>query len=274
MTNNRPAPALSTTGGEFPELPRSGSTGEPALVNGMPALRAASGSLEDVAAAAKTRSTLTAKPAAPIATEATGDDEVTAVLVQGLTSAVVDIQRPLPSLPETPRPHRRAFDSPDEYEAALIKWAESNATATATVETEKQRRAHGLKEAASALSAHQTERGLAEFPDYESVALGDHVPITHEMAAAIVKTPGGHRIAYALGKNPAEAARIAKLPPFDQAVEIGKLAARVAGTPAASKPRAASRSKTPAEMSMDEYASKRTPELQAALRPWHAKVNP
>ena len=274
MTANRPAPALSAVAGEF-DKPSSGSTGEPPLVDGMPALRAASGSLVDAAPVPKAPKP--SKPAAaPITSEPSVNDEVHQILAQEMADAASDLQRPLPSPPDTPKPQRRSFDHPDDYDAALASWGASQAHAKATVQAEKQRREEAFKEATAVLRAHLTERGLSEFADYESVALADHVPISEPMASAILRTPGGFRVAYHLGKHIEEAARISKLPPIDQISEIGRLAVRVAGTPTASKPKAsASRPKTPDEMSMEEWAQKRTPELRAAAKPWHtAGVKP
>ena len=47
------------------------------------------------------------------------------------------------------------------------------------------------------------------------------------MADAIRELPRGGEIAYYLGKNPAEAAQIAALPPFSQATAIARLEGRI-----------------------------------------------
>jgi hypothetical protein len=47
------------------------------------------------------------------------------------------------------------------------------------------------------------------------------------MAEAITESSVGPQVAYELGKNPAEAARIASLPPMRQIAEIGQLEARL-----------------------------------------------
>jgi hypothetical protein len=59
------------------------------------------------------------------------------------------------------------------------------------------------------------------------------------MAATIQESDMGPDIAYYLGKNTAEADRIARLSPFLQAKELGKLEAKLAATVTPPKPSAA-----------------------------------
>lgn len=81
-------------------------------------------------------------------------------------------------------------------------------------------------------SFHQA---VAEFkktnPDFEEVAFNESVPINEPMVAAIVGSAKGPQVAYFLGKNPDEAARIARLDPLSAAREIGKLEEKLAGPP-------------------------------------------
>ena len=73
-----------------------------------------------------------------------------------------------------------------------------------------------------------------------------------------------------MGKNPKEADRIARLLPVRQQVEIGKLAAKLSATPAATpKPRVTPKPTAPApksEPSMADYARLRVKQLQAEQR--------
>lgn len=86
----------------------------------------------------------------------------------------------------------------------------------------------------------------AEYPDFEQVvtegAKNESWECTPLMALAIKSSPVGPHVAYELAKNPAEASRIAKLIPVEQAFELGKLegkhAARVAGKKAAAEEKA------------------------------------
>ena len=107
------------------------------------------------------------------------------------------------------------------------------------------------------------------------------------MAHAILDHEQGPDIQYFLGKNAAEAERIAKLAPHMQLVELGMIAASLR-TPATPAPAAeeppkpitkapppispvsagkADVSKTPEEESMEEYAARRKKELNAERRP-------
>jgi hypothetical protein len=102
-----------------------------------------------------------------------------------------------------------------------------------------------------------------KFADYDVVARNPNVPITPAMAEIIRDSDVGPDLAYHLGKNPTEAARIAALPSTRQAVELGKLEARVtAPKPLPKQPPApvnpvsgiaAGGTKDPGEMSMAEF---------------------
>lgn len=104
-----------------------------------------------------------------------------------------------------------------------------------------------------------------KFTDYDTVTRNPNVAITQDMASLIRDSEFGPDIAYHLGKNPAEAARIASLPTIRQAAELGKLeVALSAPKPARKVPAApvqpvsgiaAGGAKDPASMSMSEYAA-------------------
>ncbi len=64
-------------------------------------------------------------------------------------------------------------------------------------------------------------------PDFDAVAHNPNVTVTPVMADAIRESSRGAEIAYYLGKNPAEAAQIAGLPPVSQATAIARLEARL-----------------------------------------------
>jgi hypothetical protein len=75
------------------------------------------------------------------------------------------------------------------------------------------------------------EEFKAEYPDFDEVvtkgAAEERWECTPLMALAIKASPIGGHVAYELAKNPAEAARIAKLIPVEQAYELGRLEGRV-----------------------------------------------
>ena len=74
-----------------------------------------------------------------------------------------------------------------------------------------------------------------KYPDFDQVALNPSVPITNVMAETIRASEIGPELAYHLGSNPKEAERIAKLSPFLQAKEIGRIEAKLAAEPPVKK---------------------------------------
>lgn len=75
--------------------------------------------------------------------------------------------------------------------------------------------------------ATKVQKGIEKYPDFETVALSDEVPVTDAMAQAMFDSDHFTEIAYHLGKNPKEAARIAALSPWAAAREIGKIEDRI-----------------------------------------------
>jgi hypothetical protein len=144
------------------------------------------------------------------------------------------------------KPERSKFDDPDGYDKALEEWGirqgkrQAEADITKRQADEKaaaEQRSKEEKEAADRAAADEVwnqtvqtyndrrAKAIERLPDYEKVAEGDHVMITNPMRDAILTADIGPQIAYHLGKNPEEAARIAALSPFQQVKEMGKLEA-------------------------------------------------
>ena len=73
----------------------------------------------------------------------------------------------------------------------------------------------------------QTEQARQAYSDFDDVVQDPDLPISQAMAEAIMRSTNGADVAYYLGKNPDQAARIASLDPFSAAVEIGRIAATV-----------------------------------------------
>lgn len=121
----------------------------------------------------------------------------------------------------------------------------------------------------------------AAHPDYEDVAKAEHVPITKEMAEAIIESDEAPAIAYYLGQNLEEAAAIAQMSPLAAARAIGRIEAKLSAKPAAQTPAVPAKTVTKApepittlsgspavpvsyeEMSMSEYAEARRKERAA-----------
>ncbi len=79
------------------------------------------------------------------------------------------------------------------------------------------------------------ERGKAKHEDFEEV-LGQDLPITPAMEHYLINHPKGADVAYALGKNPEECARIAELLPQDAFRELSKIADALDKPPAEKAP--------------------------------------
>ena len=75
--------------------------------------------------------------------------------------------------------------------------------------------------------AKQTEQARTAYDDFDDVVQDPDLPISQAMAEAIMRSGNGADVAYYLGKNPDQAARLASLDPFSAAVEIGRIAATV-----------------------------------------------
>lgn len=190
-----------------------------------------------------------------------------------------------------PRPKRDAFDHPDQYEESLVQWSVRQGVRTAAAEFERklvERDQATTEEArkkadddAKADQQRQFEEttkvwgerradAIKQIPDYEAVAESPDVMVSPHMGAIIVHSELGPQMAYHLGKNPQEAARIAALPLGQQIFEMGRISAAVTQSASKTKqppepitptgPRAAATKKSVDEMSGDEYYEKRQAE--------------
>ncbi|HEV2098335.1 MAG TPA: hypothetical protein VGR45_05355 [Stellaceae bacterium] len=143
---------------------------------------------------------------------------------------------------EAQRPKREEFGDPDEYQVALTDWAaerharriaadfraqqeeqrrEAEAAATRQRQEEQQRTVH---------QGYQSRRAefMKEHPDYVDIAENEGTPASGPMLQVLLTHEQGPAIAYWLGQNQDEAARIANLPdPAMQLVEMGMIAASV-----------------------------------------------
>ena len=129
------------------------------------------------------------------------------------------------SAPSVPKelPPVDQFESPEAYADAL---AEQKAQQL-LVKREQERQQMEV------LAAYhdREEEARNKYDDFEQVAYNPRVPITDVMAQTIHASDVGPDIAYYLGANPKEADRIARLSPFLQAKEIGKIEAKIADNP-------------------------------------------
>lgn len=139
--------------------------------------------------------------------------------------------RPEPKAPasETPKPPTRAehdFDE-DKYQAAVLDYSRAVARQEAREELKKEREQQTANERKSNWEKRQ-EEFIKSKPDYrEKVLENPSLAVTNEMAQVIAESDLGPEIAYYLGENEEKAAEIARLSPTRQAVEIGRIEARL-----------------------------------------------
>jgi hypothetical protein len=150
------------------------------------------------------------------------------------------------------------WDDPEGYDRYLIEQAKKE------VRTELQRDK-------TTSTYHERVAKVREAkPDFDSVTTNPALPITPVMANVIYESELGPEVAYHLGANPGEAARIAALPEYRQAAELGKLEVKlsqpapapVTRTPPPPPPEtvaglSAGIAKSPEDMSMAEYIAAR-----------------
>lgn len=205
---------------------------------------------------------------------------------------------------EDPRPTRDQFEDPDLYDNALTSWGEREGerkvAAKAAAEKAETDRLAGEKAQQDANDAQAAEVARVKenwdtkvvdakerYDDFEAVVTKKHEDggplVTDAMTAGVMMLDNGTDVAYHLGLNVDEARRIAELPtPARQLIEIGRLAERLANPPRRARPAAPiepidgtgnEADVSERELTMEEYAAKRMPQLQGARRPFFPANN-
>lgn len=138
-----------------------------------------------------------------------------------------------------------------------------------TIQRTRQEQAETATETVKLLAAEAFNYREAEarerYTDYDAVTRNPSLRITDPMADIIRESDLGPEIAYHLGKNPVEAAKIATMPERLQAKELGRLEERLKAPkptpkqpPSPVNPVGANKSggaSDPSKMSMAEYAA-------------------
>lgn len=118
----------------------------------------------------------------------------------------------------------------------------------------------------------QAEDARTRYADFDKVVTAPDLPISEQMGVMLAQSDFGADIAYHLGTHRAEAARLAQMTPIEQAMELGRLEARVSlpkpnTAPAAPdpvtpvKPRGTA-TKDPSKMTNTEYRAWRASQSQ------------
>jgi len=130
------------------------------------------------------------------------------------------------------------FD-PEKYAEAMAEFAKTQTTkelqAKANEQASKQ-----YREGLVTRWEDKVDAAQSKYPDWAEI-VGELAPDS-SFTAAIMDCDNADDVAYHLGKNPAEATRIAQLPPLSQVREIGKIEAKLLAEP----PKAKTPSKAPA----------------------------
>lgn len=152
---------------------------------------------------------------------------------QELEHRLQQLTQPKPQEVQQPKGEPQPADF-QTYEAYLAELARYNADQR----WEERQRTHAEQEKQKAEQARQQDmeraaferiaQGQAKYPDFDAVINEGLAPfLTPALHEAIVTAEGGHEVAYFLGKNPVEAARISQLSERAQARELGRLEERL-----------------------------------------------
>lgn len=139
-----------------------------------------------------------------------------------------------PSAPVDTAPKREDFTDFEEFVRADARYAAIEAMKAERAATEKiEREQAKQRERQTVEQAHATreQAATAKYSDYYDVTRNPSLPITEAMVDVLALSDDGPDIAYYLGKNPAEAKRIASLHPTLVAKELGALSVKIAQAP-------------------------------------------
>ena len=115
-----------------------------------------------------------------------------------------------------------------KYRQAVIKYAQEQARAV--VQQELQQRDWQSQQMTRVQTFESREAEFAKaHPDYhERVVQDSTLPITPAMREVLFDSPNGPEVAYWLAQNRENAAQIARLPPHQAALELGRIEGRLA----------------------------------------------
>ena len=124
-------------------------------------------------------------------------------------------------------PKREDFESLEDYLEAKADWKVEQKLKDADSRRQAQeaeREAHERQRRSVETWEQRAAKAAETYPDFDEVVTrNEELPITPVMAQAIQGAENGTEVAYHLGKNPKEAARIANLDPVLQVYELGRL---------------------------------------------------
>ena len=189
---------------------------------------------------------------------------------RALKAQVDGQQRPAQQAEDPDKPKPEQFKTYEEYLDKLSDWKLD----------QREKAAVAQREAETAKSTQQTvqkrwtensQKAREKHADFDHV-IDQDLEISRPMLDAILDSEIGPEVAYFLGKNPAEAQRIAGLSPTAAAREIGKIEAKLA--PAAEPEKKPEPSKAPAPATPVKGGSVQTgPTDNDDMKTWLEKRN-
>lgn len=130
------------------------------------------------------------------------------------------------------KPKQEAYQSYEEYLEALTDWK-----LTARLKTERTRiQEESQKQTVAQGFEAQVKSAREKHADFDALVYNESLQISETMREVILQSDDGASLAYHLGKNPEEAARIARLAPMAQIMAIGRLQATLEANAAAPAP--------------------------------------
>lgn len=150
----------------------------------------------------------------------------------------MEAAKPQPQQPQG-KPSVDQFDTYEDYLDALSDWKVEQKLSGFQQQTQRQSEDIQRQRHAQEFEARKQAKiaeGVAKYPDFNDVVSDNpSLAITPVMAEAMLESEVFADIAYYLGDNPEEAARISRLPPVSQAREIVKLESKVNTPPKPTK---------------------------------------
>lgn len=151
-------------------------------------------------------------------------DQLMELARTGMTAGQPKPQQPIASA----EPKQEHFASWDEYQRAVVRHEAMKLIAERDQGAARRQQEQDLVERREALKAKLNEAD-ERFPDFEDVVAD--VPVTPAMQRFLELADDPRGLAFHLGKNPAEAKRIAKLEPDVAFRELARIEARIAAPP-------------------------------------------
>lgn len=145
---------------------------------------------------------------------------------QALEAELAKFTKPVEQPKPLTRPQRDEFQTQEDYEDALLEFGDRRRE---LIDQQKQAQREQDSQAQEfQRTADQTvAKGREKYRDFDTVINDGLGPFLNPVLQQALVLGGGHEVAYWLGKNPTEAARVSQLPPMQMILEIGRIEAKM-----------------------------------------------